>query len=284
MADRRRVVDAHVHFWDPSVLHYPWLDADPLLNRAFLPGDLESLSDRTINAVVFVEANCVPSESLEEAHFIETLAGTEPRIAGIVAYADLLDDAGRADALDALARRNRVVGVRHNIQGHEPGFCLHPSFVRGVREAATHGFTFDLCITADQLPDATRLVRECPDTQFILDHCGKPAIRADRLDDWAMGIACLAECDNVVCKVSGLLTESRADQRKPEALLPYLEHARACFGASRLLYGSDWPVHTIAGSATTWRGVVDGFTASWPEQEQDAFYARNATRIYRLEA
>ena len=283
MPDRRRVVDAHVHFWDPSVLHYPWLEADPLLNRAFLPGELESLTARTVDAVVFVEANCMPSESLAEARFIETLAGTEPRIAGIVAYVDMLDDAGRADTLDALARCDRVVGVRHNIQGHESGFCLHPSFVRGVREAAKREFTFDLCITADQLPDVTRLVRDCPDTQFILDHCGKPAIRADRLDEWATDLACLAECANVACKMSGLLTESRPDQCNLEALRPYLEHAHHRFGVERLLYGSDWPVLTVAGTTASWRGIVDSFTASWSEEDRDAFYATNAMRIYGLE-
>ena len=284
MAERRRVVDAHVHFWDPSVLHYPWLDADPMLNRAFLPGDLESLAAGAIDAVVFVEANCLPSESLREAAFIETTAGTEPRIVGIVAYVDMRDDAGRANALDALARRDRVVGVRHNIQGHEPGFCFHPSFVRGVQEAARHGFTFDLCITAGQLPDATRLVRMCPDTQFILDHCGKPAIRAERLDQWATDLACLAECANVACKVSGLLTESRPDQCSLEALRPYLEQAHHRFGADRLLYGSDWPVLTRAGSTGSWRGIVDAFTASWSDAHRDAFYAGNATRLYGLKS
>jgi len=277
-----RVVDSHVHFWDPAVLHYPWLEVVPALRRSFLPGDLESVTESKVDAVIFVEANCLASESLKEVEFVERLASAEARIMGIVAYADMLDDAGRMNALEALARHGSVVGVRHNIQGHPRGYCLAPTFVGGVQEAGQRGFTFDLCITADQLPDATQLALLCPDTRFILDHCGKPAIRADALDVWASDLEDLARCANVVCKVSGLLTEARADQQNLEALRPYLKHAHLSFGVERLLFGSDWPVVTLAGSTASWRGVVDAFTASWDDDDRYAFFAGNATRTYGL--
>ncbi|CAN5434609.1 amidohydrolase family protein [soil metagenome] len=283
MAERRRVVDAHVHFWDPSALHYPWLESAPALHRAYLPGDLESLSARTVDAVIFVEADCLPSERMDEVQFIERLAAADERIVGIVAQADMLDDGGRAAALEALSRRDGVVGVRQNIQGHDPGYSTHPSFVNGVRETGELGLTFDLCITADQLSEGTQLVRSCPGTQFVLDHCGKPAIRDDALDKWAADLACLAECSNVACKMSGLLTEARPDQWTGEALRPYMESARREFGARRLLYGSDWPVVNLAGSVAVWRGIVDALTAPWPDEDRDAFYAGNAMRIYGLE-
>ncbi len=282
MGNPMRVVDSHVHFWDPAVLHYPWLERVPALSRAFVPADLDSLAASEVDVVVFVEANCLASESLVEVAFVERLACAEPRIMGTVAFVDLLDVAERTSALDALARHDRVVGVRHNIQGHPRGYCLAPAFVRGVREAGARGFTFDLCITADQLPDATQLALLCPDTRFILDHCGKPAIRADALDVWASDLEDLARCANVVCKVSGLLTEARADQQNLEALRPYLKHAHLSFGVERLLFGSDWPVVTLAGSTASWRGVVDAFTASWDDDDRYAFFAGNATRTYGL--
>ena len=282
MGKPRRVLDAHVHFWDPDVLHYPWIEKEPALRRSFLPGDLASASESGVDAMVFVEANCLASESLAEVEFVERLAGAEPRIMGIVAYVDMLDEAGRTNALDALSRHGSVVGVRHNIQGHASGYCLQSSFVRGVEAAGKRGFTFDLCITAEQLPDATQLVRLCPSTHFILDHCGKPAIRDDELNEWATSLAHLAQCDSVVCKLSGLLTEARADQQNLEALRPYLEHAHASFGGDRLLFGSDWPVVTLRGSMASWRGVVDAFTESWADDDRDALYAGNAIRTYGL--
>lgn len=282
MAERMRVVDSHVHFWDPAVLHYPWIAAEPALNRAFGPRDLDSLTRGDVDGVVFVEANCAASESRGEMTYVEQLVCLEDRIVGIVAFVDMLDDANRTLALDALAERGRVVGVRHNIQGHPRGYCLDPSFVRGVQQAGERGFTFDLCITADQLPDATQLVALCPGTRFILDHCGKPSIRSDALEPWATDLLKLAHCSNVSCKVSGLLTEARADQQSLEALCPYLEHTHRCFGADRLMFGSDWPVLNLAGSTASWRGVVDAFTASWDDDDREAFFAGNAIRAYGL--
>ena len=282
MAERRRVVDSHVHFWDPALLPYPWLDAVPALRRAFLPRDLDALTARTVDGVVFVEANAEGSASLREVEFVQYLAGVDRRIVGIVAYVDMLD-AQRGAAFAALSGRDRVVGVRHNIQGHPPGFCLQPAFVEGVQAAGAAGLTFDLCITEDQLPDATQLVQRCPETRFVLDHCGKPAIRAEDMEEWVADIASLAECANVVCKVSGLLTEAREEQRTIGALRPYLDHVHACFGGGRMLYGSDWPVLALAGATASWRGIVDEFTASWVDADRDDFYAGNAVRTYGLE-
>ncbi len=283
MGERRHVVDSHAHFWDPAALHYPWLDDVPALTRAFLPRDLESLSARTVDGLIFVEANTIPPDAMREVEFVERLARDERRILGIIAFADLLDEAGIAPTLDALAARDSVVGVRHNIQGHAVGYCLQPAFVGGVQAAAERGLTFDLCITEDQLPDAIRLVQLCPDAQFILDHCGKPAIRANAIRDWTTGIVALGECANVACKVSGLLTEASEAQRTFHGLRPYLEQVREAFGIDRLLYGSDWPVLTLAGGTAAWRAIVDEFTAAWDDTERDGFYAGNAMRIYGLE-
>ena len=283
MAERRRVVDSHAHFWDPAVLHYPWLDDIPALNRAFLPRDLDSLSARTVDGVVFVEANTIAGEGMGEVEFVENLARSERRIVGIVAYVDMLGETECRAALEALSARDRVVGVRHNIQGHAAGYCLQPSFVAGVKAVGERGFPFDLCVTEDQLPDVIQLVQRCPDTTFVLDHCGKPAIRSNEIDEWTANIDSLATCANVVCKVSGLLTEAREEQRVIEALRPWLDEVHACFGAERLLYGSDWPVVTLAGGRGFWRGIVDEFTAAWSDEARDGFYAGNAVRIYGLE-
>ena len=283
MAERRRVVDSHVHFWDPAVLHYPWVEGVPALHRAFLPRDLDSLSARTVDGVVFVEANVRDCEGTLEVEWVEQLRADQRRILGIVAYVDMLAEDERGANLAALSKRRLVVGVRHNIQGHPEGYCLQPAFVDGVKATAEHGLTFDLCVTEDQLSDALRLVEQCPDTQFVLDHCGKPAIRENAMDGWATNVAALATCANVVCKVSGLLTEANDTQRTLDVLRPYLDHVLGCFGVERLLYGSDWPVLTLAGGTASWRSIVDEFTAAWADEERDGFYAGNAIRTYGLE-
>lgn len=277
-----RLIDSHVHFWDPGVLRYPWLDDEPALRRAFLPADLDALTTRAIDGVVFVEANCLTSEHIAECDFVEQLAEQEPRILGTVAFVDLLDADARRSSIAQLARRERVVGIRHNVQGQPVGFALQPEFVRGVQEVAGHDLTFDLCITAGQLPEVTELVRRCPDAHFVLDHCGKPSIRRDAFEPWATDLARLAEYANVACKLSGLLTEARADQRGEAALSRYARHAMTCFGPERLLYGSDWPVVTAAGGERSWHALADAFTADWSVADRRAFFGENAVRVYGL--
>jgi L-fuconolactonase len=281
MASGLRVIDSHVHFWDPSVLRYPWLEGAPALSAPFRPSDFSPLESGDVDAVVFVEANPAPELAADEVAWVETLAEAEPRIAGIVAFVDLLDEPRRDAALARLARAPHVVGVRHNIQHQPSGFALQPAFVRGIQRVGASGMPFDVCITADQLDEVIELVTRCPEVTFVLDHCGKPAIRNDAYDSWADGLDRLASHARVSCKLSGLLTEARDDQRTAEALARWIGHARDCFGASRLLYGSDWPVSTLGG-AGLWRSIVDSITASWTESERRALFADNATRIYGL--
>ncbi len=277
-----RVIDSHVHFWDPSVLRYPWLASVPALGAPFRPSDFPPFTSGDIDAAVFVEANPAPELAADEVTWVDALADAEPRIAGIVAFVDLLDEHGREAALARLSRTPRVVGVRHNIQQQPSGFALQPAFVRGVQRVGASGRPFDLCITADQLDEVIELVKRCPDVSFVLDHCGKPAIRDDAYESWAVGLERLAAHDRVACKISGLLTESREDQRSADALARWIDRARGCFGASRLLYGSDWPVSTLGGGTGLWRSIVDAVTASWPEAERRALFADNATRVYGL--
>ena len=277
-----RVIDAHLHFWNPGLLHYPWLTRIPALQRAFLPEHFAPLANGSVDGVIVVEANCEPTEAMAEAEFVDGLAAREPRVLASVASVDLLDEEARGPTLRRLAQRDRVAGIRHNIQGHRPGYCLRAAFVRGVNDVAEHGFTFDLCITADQLDDVIELVRRCPDTRFVLDHCAKPAVRDNAFSSWAQLLERLASYERVSCKLSGLLSEARPDQRNAEALRLYVEHAHMCFGVERLLYGSDWPVCTIAGGETVWRDIVDDLTAAWSPSDRQALYSDNAIRLYGL--
>lgn len=293
MTARQRVLDSHVHFWDPTRLTYPWLGGVPALARPFLPEDYPpfqrprsqdgepALGEFGTDAILFVEANCLAVESEPEVAFVDRCAELEPRIRGTIAFVDLLDEKRRRDILDRMRGVARVRGVRHNIQGRAEGFATQPPFVAGVGEVGRHGFTFDLCCTADQLPEVTSLVERCPETRFVMDHCAKPAIGRGAYASWAKDLARLALHGNVSCKVSGLLTEAGA-QASDDVLRPYAEHALLCFGPDRLLYGSDWPVCTLAGGIERWRKFVDAFTASWRSEQRDAFYFANALRVYGI--
>ena len=205
--ERPAVVDAHVHFWDPEELTYPWLNDVASLQRAFLPSDYRAAAaPARIDKVLFVEGNCSPTQSFEEVALIERLRQRDNRISGIVAYVDLTDERSRGRTLERLSDHAQVKGVRHSIQGAPAGLALQRSFVEGVRAVAAAGFTFDLCVTHDQLADTTELVAQCPAAKFVLDHCGKPPIRDALIEPWRTHLRALAAFDNVCCKISGLLT------------------------------------------------------------------------------
>ena len=279
------IVDTHVHFWEPAALGYPWLDEIPSLRRACLPPEYRAATGEVpVSKIVFVEANCRPADALREVAMIERLAAADARIAGIVAFADLTDARTLGATLDALARRPRVKGVRHNIQGHPAGFALRRDFVDGVREVGRRGggFTFDLCATHDQLGDLVKLVGHCPDTRFVLDHCGKPPIRERLLEPWRADIAALAEYENVSCKVSGLLTEAGPDGWSDAALAPYVDWVVERFGTERVMYGSDWPVLTLADGYGAWYGYTERVTGAWSAADRSGFYGDNAARVYDL--
>jgi len=277
------IVDAHVHCWDPATLSYAWLDALPTLQRPFLPTDYDiAVGELPVTRCLLVEANCRAEEALREVAFFDRLGASDARIAGIIAFADLTAPATLGRTLECLTGYPSVKGIRHNIQGQRRGFALEATFVEGVREIGARGWTFDLCITHDQLGEAIALVERCPDTQFVLDHCGKPAIKTPASEPWRRELARLAAHENVCCKISGLLTEADLAHWGEAELLPYAMHTVDCFGIDRVLYGSDWPVLTLAGDYASWFDFTAHFTDSWSDHERRCFYAENAARVYRL--
>jgi len=286
------VVDAHVHFWDPSVLRYPWHAGLPTLRRPFLAADYASATAGiAIDGLVLIEANALPDETLAEVDLFENQTGSEsllrprtPTPTSIVAYASLTTTHTFDRTLDALSARPSVRGIRHNIQGEAPGFCTQPSFAEGVRKVGSRGLVFDLCATHDQLSQVIQLVRACPNTRFVLDHCGKPAIRDRLVDPWRADIARLAECENVWCKISGLVTEASHASWREEDLVPYASHVVERSGTDRVIYGSDWPVLSLAAQYADWFRFTERFTASWTPDEQRGFYRDNAIRVYALQS
>jgi len=285
-SDTLTFVDAHCHFWDGARLSYPWLADAPAIAGPHTPAELTTAAGaRLPRQIVFVEADADPRQARDEVRWMDELAAREPRIAAIVAQAAVDRGADTDAALAALAGHARVRGVRHLIQGHpEPDYCLRPAFVAGVRRVGERGWTFDLCVKHAQLAACVGLVRACPGTSFVLDHAGKPDIRRGMLDPWRVHIAELARLPNVVCKLSGLVTEADPATWTPAALRPYVDHLLRCFGPERLLFGSDWPVVDLAASYGRWLDTALDFLAPLSPGERAAVLAENARRIYRLEA
>ncbi len=278
------IVDAHVHFWNPAKLNYPWLANVPALSCAFLP-EHYSAATKTANVskMVFVECGCAAAQSINETNWISELAAHETRLKGIVAQAAVELGAQVTGELATLAKNPLVKGVRRNLQGEtDPYFCLQPNFISGVRALAKFNFTFDLCIVHSQLPAVTQLVARCPEVFFVLDHCAKPAIRDKNLNPWRQHLRELAALPNVACKISGLVTEAHPVRCGALDLQPYVRHALDCFGFDRVLFGGDWPVCNLASSFENWLAALNAILTDEPETNLKKLFQTNAERIYRV--
>ncbi|MFN8459479.1 MAG: amidohydrolase family protein [Anaerolineae bacterium] len=278
-----KIVDSHIHFWDINLLQYDWLAGQPVINRTFLPTDLaQQAAQVDLQKIVFVQCDCLPYQGLQEVAWVSRLAEQEPRIQAIVAFAPLEKGAAARDELQALAAYPLVKGVRRLIQSEGPGFCVRPDFIRGVQLLAEFGYSFDLCILHHQLPEVIKLVEQCPEVRFVLDHLGKPAIKAGLLNPWREHLKSLASFPHVACKISGAVTEADLEQWTPADLQPYIEYALEVFGPDRVMYGGDWPVSLLATTYQTWIETQASLTVKLPAEEKDKLFYQNACAFYRL--
>lgn len=276
------VIDAHVHLWDPRRFRMPWIDDNPRLKRAFGPTEFAQASDASdVEAIVYVQVDVTPAYGLLEARWA---AEQGALVAGIVAWAPMEDGSVVSTYLDELVKVDpRVKGVRRLIQSEtDPHFPTRPGLLEGLRLLPKYGLSFDICIQHHQLAQSIEMVRACPDTSFVLDHLGKPDVKAGQLEPWRQQIAELAALPNVMCKVSGLVTEADLAQWTIADVKPYVLHVLDAFGEDRVLFGGDWPVVTMASSYGRWVKTLDELTAHLSPSALKKLWAENARRVYRL--
>lgn len=279
------LVDAHLHLWDPTHFRMSWLDDNALLNKPYGLGDYHAhTAGIEIAAMVYLQVDVEPPYALLEVGWAAERAAEDPRLRAIVPYAPLEFGEQVRAFLEALVAISPLVkGVRRIVQSEpDPAFCLQPSFVRGTQILPEYGLSCDICINYRQLASTIELVRRCPDTSFILDHLGKPNIVEGMIDPWRAQISELASLPNVVCKVSGAVTEADHAHWTSDDLAPYIAHVLQAFGEDRVVFGGDWPVVLNASSYPRWVETLDALTAHLSPEAKRKLWADNARRFYRL--
>ena len=277
-----KIIDSHLHFWNPKVLRYDWLKVVPELNRPFEVAEFQQATENlSIDGVVFVEADCAPEQNIAEADWVAALPAP---IKGIVAYAPLESGDAAKAALDQLSERPLVKGIRRLAQAQPIGFAVQPKFIEGVSLLADYNLSFDIGVRAVQLSDAMVLIAACPNVHFVLNHIGKPNIADGDIDNWRELMTVISGFENVDVKFSGLVTEADYENWKVDDLRPYVEVVLKEFTPARVMFGSDWPVCTLAASYARWFGAAQAFLQSLSSDEQQQIFAGTATRAYRLDA
>ena len=278
------IVDAHVHLWDLQRFRYPWLAAIPGLNRNFSLHDFDNaIQGSDVRKIVFVQCECEPEQYRDEVNWVTELAQSDSRIEGIVSWAPLEWGVRVERELEQLAANPLIKGIRRIIQFEpDPDFCLRQEFIEGVRLLPNFGWTFDICISHHQIPNAVLFVQQCPDVRFVVDHIGKPEIKKKLMEPWRSGMQRLAEFPNVHCKLSSLATEANHWEWTENDLAPYVEHILNCFGPERIFFSGDWPVSAQAATYNRCVEMVTNFVARYGRENLKKIFAHNAIDFYKL--
>jgi L-fuconolactonase len=259
------IVDSHHHLWRGPL---PWMTDDMVaLRRPFGYEDFRAAA-LGVTASVAVQADATEEET-------RWLLGTP--VDAVVGWVDLTAP-DVADRLAALADA-RLVGIRHPVQSEpDAEWLLRPVVMHGLRAVAAAGLRYDLLLVPRHLPAATRLARELPELPLVLDHGAKPPIAAGGWEPWSSDLAALAACEHVHCKLSGLVTEAGGQD-----IIRYAERLLEVFGPGRLMFGSDWPVCTLAASYAEVLALAQSAIAALSAAEQYEVLAGTARRFYGLE-
>ncbi len=272
-------IDAHQHFWAVARGDYGWLTPDlGVIYRDFTPDDLAPmLKDAGIEGTVLVQA----APTVAETKYMLSLADETPFIKGVVGWVDF-ESPDAATQIAALDAHPALVGLRPMIQDiADPLWMLGDALTPAFTELTARGLTFDALTLPQHLGPLRKLLARHPDMEAVIDHGSKPLIRDARLQGWAEDMAALASETNAWCKLSGLVTEAASDWTVDD-LRPYVDHLLNTFGPSRLIWGSDWPVCTLASSYERWLETTDLLLSQLSSSERDAVMGGNAARAYNL--
>jgi L-fuconolactonase len=269
------ILDTHVHLWDLSKFTLPWVEKGSGLDHTYLLQDYQkAAAGLNVAKGIYMEVAVAPEQRKAEAEYVLELCRAKGAfLAGAVIGGDVAGD-GFAEYLRPFKDDPHLKGVRQIT----PDF-LTPSFIRGVRLLGERGLRFDLHPGGRRLDDAARLVDTCPETQFILDHCGNADSQEKDRAIWQRGIEAITKRKNVVAKISGVVATA-AEKWTSDDLAPIVNHVLDSFGPERVMFAGDWPVCTRRATLGQWVNALKQIVRSRSREEQRKLFHDNAAKVY----
>ena len=275
------MIDAHHHLWNPVRGDYGWMPPDdPVLSRHYGLLDLQAVAqENDIRQTVIVQA----APSVHETEYMLGIADSTDLVGGVVGWIDFEDQADRAQ-LDRLAQHPKLKSIRPMVQDIEDDNWLLRDDIQWAF-AALHetGMRFDALGFPRHAAPFLEIFQRYPDLPVVIDHCLKPRIVDGEIGDWARDIEALASQTGATIKLSGLVTEA-GDRANTTAMQPYVDHVLQCFGADRVMWGSDWPVSRLSMEYGDWLKLAMSLTSALGESEHEDVFGGTAARFYGLEA
>lgn len=274
-------IDSHQHFWKYHPIKDAWITDDmKVIQQDFMPSDLEPLLIKNqFEGCVAVQAD----QSEEETGFLLDLAKENVFIKGVVGWVNLCAE-NIDERLEYFAKYKKLKGFRHIVQAEaDLDFMLREKFQNGISKLIKHNFTYDILIFPKHLENAAKLVEKFPKQKFVIDHLAKPDFKNKEFNVWEKGIRAIAKFPNVMCKVSGLVTEADWSNWTREDFTYCLDVVTEVFGIDRLMFGSDWPVSLLAASYSSSCDIVEDYFSKFSRADQDKFWSSNAIQFYHLQ-
>ena len=277
-------IDSHHHIWDLAITPQDWIVGDEMqpINKNFLMDDYRKAVQKSgIDKTVIVQT----VTNYQETPLLLDIAEKDSLVAGIVGWLDVdsPDAIKNLDHYQSLSGASYLKGIRDIVQDHpDSNYLARPQVDKTIKELGKRGLVFDVLTKTPELPGAIELVRNNPEVQFVLDHISKPYIAKSEFEPWASLIKEIASFENIVCKVSGIVTEANWHDWTEEDIKPYFEIILENFGAERLMYGSDWPVCTLAGNYDEVFGLASELSKNLSTTETENFWSGCANRAYKL--
>jgi predicted TIM-barrel fold metal-dependent hydrolase len=287
MDDAIPIIDTHQHLWDLKQFHLPWVKEGAPLADNFLMSDYFAAA-RGLNVVktIYMEVDLDPKQQQEEAEFvIETCKRADnPMVAGVISGRPATD--GFAKYIGQFKNSAYIKGVRQVLHNADipAGTCLDQKFIWSIRLLGDFNLSFDLCMRPGELLDAAKLIDACPDTRFILDHCGNAKVPEKDRTQWKKGLDAVAKRKNVVCKVSGIVASAEKGKWTADDLAPIVNYTLDAFGPDRVMFGGDWPVCTLGATYKEWVTALKAIVNERKREEQVKLFHDNAVRVYGLQA
>ncbi|MFH5832210.1 amidohydrolase family protein [Halalkalibaculum sp. DA384] len=273
-------IDAHQHFWNYDPQRHGWINEEmKVLKQDFLPLHLKKEMDKVgVEGCVAVQAD----QTERETDFLLEQAEEHDFVKGVVGWLDIRAD-NLEERLNHYAEHEALKGLRHIVQDEpDDRFLLQPDFLRGIKTFGDYDLTYDILIYARHLPVAVEFASKFPDQKFVLDHIAKPEIKTQKIEEWENGIRELAKHPKMYCKISGMVTEADWQHWKPKDFTPYLDVVFDAFGADRLMFGSDWPVCTLAAGYREVYELIGDYISGLSQYEQGLIMGKNAIAAYNL--
>lgn len=295
------IVDAHHHFWEPELGKQPWLRPDVTIpfrygpydeiKRSYLPPDLlDDAAGFAIVGTVTMETEWELDDPVGEIVYTEKIAEEYGLPNAAVAHA-VLRDPNIERTIEELAGHSIVRGIR-NKPGQaaspaeaaaQPSLLMDPQWRKGYRLLDRYGLDFELQVAWWHFSEAIDLIQSFPETQMIINHAGLPSDRSrEGIAGWTRALRQIAAYDNVAIKISGIGLQGVPWTVGNNRVI--VETIAEVFGPDRIMFASNFPVDSLAGS---YRDIFGGFveiSTNWSAAEQTAAFIGNAVRYYRLPA